>query len=201
MGHSSGASRVPGIFETDSFDSWQETVIILESERLLFRQHELADLDAFCAMEMDAEVRRYVGGYPRSREDAERKFPHGQLHEVSGRLGVWATVLKSNGQYIGRCGLYPHIDSAGEMVVGEATLSFYIAREHWGLGLASEAATAFVEFGWKQLQLSRIVATVQVGNGASVRILEKLGFELIATEVGQRSFFKFALSSPEQRNR
>jgi [ribosomal protein S5]-alanine N-acetyltransferase len=187
--------------ETDSFDSRQETVIILESERLLFRQHELADLDAFCAMEMDADVRRYVGGYPRSHEDAERKFREGALQEVSDRLGVWATILKSSGQYVGRCGLYPYIDSIGRTVAGEATLSFYIARANWSCGLASEAAAAFVEFGWIQLQLSRIVATVQVGNGASVRILDKLGFDLIATEVGQRSFFKFALPSPEQRNR
>jgi RimJ/RimL family protein N-acetyltransferase len=177
---------------------WQETVIILESERLIFRQHQADDLDAFCAMEMDPEVRRYVGGYPRSREDAERKFPYGQLQEVSGRLGVWATVLKSNGQYIGRCGLYPHINSPGEVVAGEASLSFYIARAYWGQGLASEAALAFVEFGWKQLRLSRIVTTVQVGNGASVRILEKLGFALISTDVGQRSFFHFALAAPQQ---
>lgn len=176
-------------------------MIILESERLLFRQHELADLDAYCAMEMDADVRRYVGGYPRSRADAERKFREGALQEVSDRLRVWATILKGNGQYVGRCGLYPHIDSSGRTVAGEAALSFYIARPNWGLGFATEAAEALVEFGWKQLQLSRIVATVQVGNGASVRILERLGFDLVATEMGQRSFLKFALTSPEQRNR
>jgi RimJ/RimL family protein N-acetyltransferase len=175
-------------------------VIILESERLVFRQHEPADLDAFCAMEMDAEVRRYVGGSPRSREAAETKFQQGPLQQSSDRMGVWATILKSSGGYVGRCGLYPHLNSCGERVAGEAVLSFYLASAHWGQGLASEAAAAFVEFGWRQLKLDRIVATVQVGNAASVRILEKLGFDLVATEVGQRSFFKFALPSPEQRN-
>jgi RimJ/RimL family protein N-acetyltransferase len=65
--------------------------------------------------------------------------------------------------------------------------------------LASEAAAAFVEFGWNQLRVSCIVATVQVDNAASVRILKKLGFDLIATETGPRSFFKFSLPSPEQR--
>ena len=130
-------------------------MIILESKRLLFRQHELADLDSFCAMEMDPDVRRYVGGYPRSREDAERKFREGPLQEVSDRLSVWAAVLKSNAQYVGRCGLYPHFNREGGIVVGEATLAFYFGREHWGLGLASEAAAAFVKFGWEELQLSR----------------------------------------------
>jgi [ribosomal protein S5]-alanine N-acetyltransferase len=63
-------------------------VIILESERLLFRPHEPADLDSFCAMEMDLEFRRYVGGRARSREDAESKFPKGQHQQVSNRLAV-----------------------------------------------------------------------------------------------------------------
>jgi [ribosomal protein S5]-alanine N-acetyltransferase len=177
-------------------------VIILESERLLFRAHEPSDLESFCAMEMDPEFRRYVGGYARSREDAERKFPKDQLQRVRDRLGVWAAILKSNGQYAGRCGLYPSVERAGGMVIGEATLSFYFGREHWGQGLASEAGAAFVKFGWEELRLSRNVATVQAGNAASVHILEKLGFELIATEPGaQRSFFKFALANPgEGRN-
>lgn len=172
-------------------------VIILESERLLFRPHQLADLDSFCAMEMDLECRRYVGGYARSREDAERKFPKDQLRKVADRLAVWAAVLKSKGRYIGRCGLYPHLKSGAGIVAGEATLSFYFGREHWGQGFASEAGAAFVKFGWEELRLSRIVAPVQVENAASVHILEKLGFELIATERGShRSFFKFALANP-----
>jgi [ribosomal protein S5]-alanine N-acetyltransferase len=182
--------------------SLQQMVIILESERLLFRPHEQADLDSFCAMEMDPEFRRYVGSYARSREDAERKFPKGQLQKVTDRLAVWAAVLKSNGQYAGRCGLYPHLRRGVGTVFGEATLSFYFGREHWGLGLASEAGAAFVKFGCEELQLSRIVTTVQIENDASVHILEKLGFELIATERGShRSFFEFALANPGSRKR
>jgi [ribosomal protein S5]-alanine N-acetyltransferase len=172
-------------------------VFVLESERLLFRPHELADLDRFCAMEMDPEFRRYVGGRARSREEAKRKFPKGQLQKVTDRLAVWAAVLKSNQQYVGRCGLYPYQKDGSGIVAGEASLSFYFGREHWGMGLASEAAAAFVKFGWEELRLSRINATVEVENGASVHILEKLGFEVIATERGSpRSFFKFALTNP-----
>jgi [ribosomal protein S5]-alanine N-acetyltransferase len=172
-------------------------IVILESDRLLFRPHEPADLDSFCAMEMDSQFRRYVGGYPRSREDAERKFPKEQLSKIADRLAVWAAVLKSNGQYVGRCGLYPHLKSGVGTVPGEAALSFYFGREYWGKGLASEAGAAFVKFGWEELHLSRIVTTVDVENGASIHILEKLGFQLIATERGAyRSFFQFELANP-----
>ncbi len=176
-------------------------MVILESERLLFRQHEPADLDSYCAMEMDADVRRYVGGSPRSRADAEQRFRNGPLKPVSDRLAIWATVLKPAGPYIGRCGLYPHIGPGEKIIVGEAALSFYIAREFWGRGFASEAALAFIRFGREELKLPRIVATVQEGNDVSVRILQKLGFELVATERGQRSFLKFALTNPGSQER
>jgi len=77
-------------------------VIVLESKRLLFRSHEAADLDAFCAMEADAEVRRYVGGAPRTREAAEQRFWERAMQPSEDRLAMWATVLKADGSYIGR---------------------------------------------------------------------------------------------------
>ncbi len=49
-------------------------MVVLESTRMRFRSHQPSDEEGYCAMEMDAEVRRYVGGYPRSREDAKARF-------------------------------------------------------------------------------------------------------------------------------
>jgi ribosomal-protein-alanine N-acetyltransferase len=69
-----------------------------------------------------------------------------------------------------------------------ATSGFYLAREYWGRGIATEAGRAFIEFGFTQLHLRRIVAAVKVGNAASVSVLQKLGFVLVQTERGVRSF-------------
>jgi [ribosomal protein S5]-alanine N-acetyltransferase len=169
-------------------------MIVLESERLLFRDHEPADVDAYCEMEADPEVRRYVGGAPRPRDAAERKFWAGLHRPESERLWMWATVYKPEGRYIGRCGVYPHFESKGTIIAGEGTLGFYLAREYWGRGLATEAGRAFVNFAFGELRLSRIVAAVQAGNDASVRVLEKLGFSLFHTEAGEvRSFYHFEL--------
>jgi len=171
-------------------------MIILESERLLFRDHEPADLDAYCAMEADPEVRRYVGGAPRTREAAERKFQRSLERPESNRLWMWATVYKPDGCYIGRCGVFPHFSPSGP-IPGEGSLGFYLARAYWGRGLATEAGRAFVNFGFNELGLSRIVTAVEVGNDASVRVLEKLGFALVRTEPGEsRSFHHFELRSP-----
>lgn len=142
-------------------------------------------------MEADAEVRRYVGGAPRTREAAEQKF-RGLLQPVEDRLAMWAMILKPENRYIGRCGLYPKL-SGEEKVFGEAVLAFYLARAWWGRGLATEAGSAFVRFGFDQLALNRIVASVQIENQASIRVLEKLGFILIETERGVRSFHHFEL--------
>jgi ribosomal-protein-alanine N-acetyltransferase len=171
-------------------------MIVLESERLLFRDHEPADLDAYCAMEADPEVRRYVGGAPRTREAAEQKFPGRVRKPESDRLRMWATVYKPEGAYIGRCGVYPHLGASGA-IPGEGSLAFYLARAYWGRGLATEAGRAFVDFGFNELGLSKIVTAVQVGNDASVRVLEKLGFALVRTEPGEfRSFYHFELINP-----
>jgi ribosomal-protein-alanine N-acetyltransferase len=171
-------------------------MIVLESERLLFRAHEPADLEAFCEMDADPEVRRYIGGYPRLRADSERRFREGLKKPISNRMAMWATIYKPEGRYIGRCGVFPHFESPGRVVAGEGSLGFYLARAYWGRGLATEAGRAFVNFGFEELRLSRIVTAVEVGNDASVRVLEKLGFALVRTETGEfRSFHHFELHS------
>lgn len=171
-------------------------VAILETERLLFRQHIPADVDAYSAMEQDPEVRRYVGGKPRTREEAERRFQNG-LKPVTDRLLMCATIFKPENKYVGRCGLYPHFNNDGFTIPGEASLGLYIAREYWGRGFATEAGQAFVKFGFDELDVNRIVTIVEVGNDASVHVIEKLGFTLSFKEEGRRSFYHYELKRPD----
>ena len=170
--------------------------VILETQRLLFREHEPADMEAYCAMEADPEARRYVGGQPRPRDQAEERFRRGLAVGIPpDQLALWATVYKPEGGYIGRCGVYPHFDADGKPIPGEGTLAFYLARPYWGRGLATEAGQAFLEFGFTQLNLNRIVTLVDTRNLASIRVLEKLGFHLAETEHGEfRSFHFYTLT-------
>ncbi|UOQ69914.1 GNAT family N-acetyltransferase [Hymenobacter volaticus] len=46
---------------------------------------------------------------------------------------------------------------------------------HWGQGLATEALTELLRFGFDELHLHRIEAGCAVDNGASIRVLEKVG--------------------------
>jgi len=64
------------------------------------------------------------------------------------------------------------------------------------MGFATEAGKAFIELGFNEFKLKKIVTLVQVENDASVRVLEKLGFKIVATEKGQyRTFYHFELEN------
>ncbi len=170
-------------------------MIVLETDRLLFRDHQLDDLEPFCAMEADAEFRRFVGGQPRTRFAAEEKFRRVYLPAIQHRMGLWATILKQESRYIGYCGVYPHIGAAG-LIPEEGVLAFYLARPYWRLGLATEGGLAFIAFAFWELKLSRLVASVEIGNDASMRVLTKLGFTQFDFEQGQRrSFHHFELNN------
>ena len=170
--------------------------IILETERLIFRQHVTGDLDAFCAMEMDPDVRRYVGGKPRTREEAEKRFL-GNLKPVTDRLSMWATIFKPENSYIGRCGVFPHFKPDGGVFGGEGALGLYIAKAYWGRGFATEAGGAFIQFGFNVLKLNRIITAIDTRNDVSVHVIEKIGFKLISTEAGNpRSFYHYAVQNP-----
>jgi ribosomal-protein-alanine N-acetyltransferase len=155
-------------------------MVRLETERLLFRDHEPGDLEAYCAMESDPLYRAPQPVHPRA--ELERSFQNVWL--VPKPLALRATVFKADHRYIGRCGLYPFRNESDVIVDGEAVLAFYLAREYWGRGLASEAGEAFVRHGFETLGLRRIHAGMNVNNLASIRVIEKLGFTRVRSGGG-----------------
>jgi len=144
----------------------------LETQRLLFRDHHLEDLEPYCEMESDPVYRGTQTVHPRA--ELERRFRESVLPPKT--MGLLATIYKPDQRYIGRCGLYPRRNDDGELIPNEATLAFYLARAYWGRGLATEAGQAFIQNGFEALGLSCISAGVNVLNLASNRVLEKLGF-------------------------
>ncbi|NOT61720.1 MAG: GNAT family N-acetyltransferase [Acidobacteria bacterium] len=54
-------------------------------------------------------------------------------------------------------------------------LLYGIDEAHWGRGYAAEAARAIVDYGFVQLGCEQIVASTDVPNLASIRVMEKLG--------------------------
>lgn len=84
--------------------------------------------------------------------------------------GRFACVWKESGEAIGFSGVkcVPEI--------GDTELGYRFLPEFWGLGLATEAGRASIEFARTDLHPSRLVATVHPENVASANVLTKLGF-------------------------
>ncbi|MCL2530029.1 MAG: GNAT family N-acetyltransferase, partial [Coriobacteriia bacterium] len=57
---------------------------------------------------------------------------------------------------------------------------YMFLKEHWGKGFANEAVTAMIEYAQNVLNLKRLYAGIEDKNEMSIKLIEKLGFELIA---------------------
>ena len=89
--------------------SQQDTLmtLTLETNRLLLRQFQESDFDAYSAMSSDPEVMRYIGqGVPMSRYESWRNMATLLGHWVLRGYGFWAVEEKSSGELIGRCGIW-----------------------------------------------------------------------------------------------
>lgn len=146
--------------------------IILETQRLLLRHFVMSDLDNLFAFYSDPEVVQYIPDAPRSYEETRKElewFMNG--HPKFPELGLWATIMKETGQFIGRCGLLPWtIDGRNEVEV-----AFALAKSHWGQGLATEVAEGLVHYGFESLHLSRLICVIEHENQGSIRVATKIG--------------------------
>lgn len=80
-------------------------------------------------------------------------------------------VLKENNQLLGYCGIaIDQIDGKDEKELG-----YRIDSRYWGQGLATEAASATLRYGFEQFNLPYVLGIVERANLASVRVLEKVG--------------------------
>ena len=145
---------------------------ILETKRLTLRHLVPEDLDALWSLYSNPEITKYIPDAPRSYEEAREEmewFMHG--HPKHPELGLWATIYKETGEFIGRCGLLPStIDGQKEVEV-----AYTIVQEFWGQGLATEAAKGIVQYGFENLHLVRLICLIEQENQASIKVAKNIG--------------------------
>ena len=143
---------------------------VLATPRLRLRRPEPRDFEAFAALCADPEVMRYVGdGAPLSRRRAWQAFSGMLGHWALRGYGQFAVESKASGAFLGRVGLYHPDPWPG------TEIAWALAREHWGQGLASEAASAVRDWVFGALDLPRLVSVIISENRASIRVAEKIG--------------------------
>ena len=146
---------------------------MLRTERLDLREFSVADLDAVHTYASDPHVTRFTSWGPNSVEETEAFLARTVLeNHTSPRRGyTFGIVDRASGTLFGSCGL-----ESSDVTGRQFALGYCLHRDWWGRGYGSEAASALVDFGFEQLEAHRLWAHVFVGNIASARILEGLGF-------------------------
>jgi ribosomal-protein-alanine N-acetyltransferase len=139
---------------------------------MLLRRLLPEDLDALYALYRDPEIRRYFPEgtltYAETREELEW-FLYG--HPRRPELGLWATIYKETGAFIGRCGLLPWTIDGRE----EVEVAYLLDKAYWGQGLATEAAGAIADYAHNTFGLKRLICLIDEENRASQRVAEKIG--------------------------
>lgn len=165
-------------------DSWPSRVPELATQRLRLRAPRPQDAAAVLRILGDPAVTEYHSMPTLTRlAEAEAALERLEQRFVARDAMRWAIDLAEHGEMIGTAGLLRF-----DFERLHAELGYEIARDRWGQGLAPEAVAAVVQYGFSVLGLHRIDAGVLPGNGASVRVLEELGF----LEEGERRDYLYA---------
>ena len=143
---------------------------IVETSRLILREMRPDDADAMALVLSDPETMRFYPA-PFDRSKVEQWIARQIQRYADNGHGLWAMVLRSNGEVIGDCGLTVQtIDGRSEIEIG-----YHVRRDLWGRGLATEAARACRDYGFARLPVNRLISLIRPLNLQSRRVAEKNG--------------------------
>lgn len=149
--------------------------IILNTERLTLTTWFPSDFEDLAALHADALTMRFIGyGRPDTRDEAQSRLD-GYLDEQRTRGWTKWRVENRAGEMIGRAG-FGEFGSSRE-------LAYAFRRDQWGRGFAPEVASALVDWHFEypafDLPSRSLCAHVEAGHRASMRVLEKVGFDFV----------------------
>jgi RimJ/RimL family protein N-acetyltransferase len=159
---------------------------VLKTENFVIRALERKDLEVFSQYRSLEIVAKYQDWASFTYQDAVELL-ESMNDSIFGAEGSWYQLailsLKSD-ELVGD--LYIHFIDQDQIEIG-----FTISPQHQGKSVATEAVSSLLGYVFGDLNKHRVVATTDVENTASYRLLEKLGFRREGHFI-QNIFFKGA---------
>lgn len=149
------------------------TLPVITAERVFLRWISEADVDSLYEVFSDPQVMRYWSSAAYTdREQAvklQREIADSNEKET---MLKWGLALRDSNRVIGTATLFNlSLDN------GRAEIGYAMGRAHWGNGYMHEALQALVKHAFEVMKLRRLEADVDPRNAASIRTLERLGFQ------------------------
>lgn len=146
----------------------QRSGTVLETERLTLRKPAFADLKNIATLGNDLRIAEHT-----------RRLPHPYRQEHALQLIDCDRTI-----FLVEC-LHRPVGMVEVDWREPATpeISYWLGVEHWGLGYATEAARAAIDFAFEEFDTDQMIASARVANPASRNVLEKCGFQWSGVEL------------------
>ena len=142
------------------------------TDRLLLRQWQPSDLEAFAKITSNPEVMQFFPKILNRQQSDELANQIKYLIEIKG-WGLWAVELLETQEFIGCIGLHPQpskFDFSPCIEIG-----WRLDTKFWNQGNATEGAHACLRFAFEELGFEEIVAFTAKHNFSSQKVMEKIG--------------------------
>ena len=146
---------------------------VIKTSHLVLRWISEDDVDSLYEIFSDPQVMRYWATTPLLNREAaaelQREIADGNLKDS---VWKWGVALSDSNKLIGTATLF-HLNLSN----GRAEIGYALGRAYWGHGYMNEALKALIKHAFDVVQLRRLEADVDPRNAASIRTLERLGFQ------------------------
>jgi ribosomal-protein-alanine N-acetyltransferase len=145
----------------------------IETNRLRLRELTVDDGEFIWRLLNEPSFVQNIGDRGvRTIDDARAYVTNGPIPSYQNHgFGLLLVELKESRRAIGICGLLKRD------VLSDPDLGYALLPEFWSKGYAHESAAAVIKGARDILNLQRVLAVVNPENVASIRLLEKLGFQ------------------------
>ena len=159
----------------------KEHIIIFETDRLIVRRFESEDRDALYKNHLEDEVEKWIPNekYEDLDETLDAIDFFADCVDRESLPYVLAIESKQTGELIGDTGINEVEGTKNEIEIG-----YTICKKYSGQGLATEAVKAMTDYAFSKFDAEIIYGRVMHGNEASVRVIEKNGYEFVKEEFG-----------------
>lgn len=144
--------------------------MILQTQRLYLREMQQTDYPALCKILQDKDV-MYAYEHAFSDKEAQEWLDHQIRRYKNDGFGLWAVILKCNGEMIGQCGLTMQ-DYSGKQVL---EVGYLFQKKYWHKGYAAESAIACKNYAFDHLKADEVFSVIRDTNFASQNVAKRNG--------------------------
>jgi [ribosomal protein S5]-alanine N-acetyltransferase len=141
---------------------------VLESDSLILKKIEKEDVKEVFAIYNNDKVFEFCGILPKHNIDTAGNMIGHFERDYNKKSRIKWGIFSKNGSNK----LVGIIESMNfEQKVNMVTIGYFLAEEHWGQGIASEAVSIVIKFLFEKANINRIQAEVMPANEPSKRVL------------------------------